>query len=125
VSLYTRHLLAEGALPPNATPDLGQNTLASFLDRFVYRNPKKRAGAAGEEDMAADAAGSRGKGGSLMQPAASAVEGVKLMKGEQLERRVNDETWWKRRVEDIGVDQVSGIFSLRVAQRLVSFTLRS
>lgn len=80
-----------------ATADLSLNTLAHFLDRFVYKNPKKP----------------KPKGASAMQPAASAAEGasgVKLLKGEVTDGAppVNDEKWWRRRVEDVPVDQVSG-----------------
>ncbi len=46
-----------------------------------------------------------------MQPAASTADGasgVKLMKGEVVDGAgpVNDEKWWRRRVEDVPVDQV-------------------
>ena len=48
-----------------------------------------------------------------MQPAASGVDGtgVKLMKGEVMhgEGPVNEEKWWKRRVEDIPVDEVCAL----------------
>ncbi|QRW12798.1 ribosome biogenesis protein [Ceratobasidium sp. AG-Ba] len=39
VSLHAKQLLTGAQL--TATPDLGLNTLTHFLDRFVYRNPKK------------------------------------------------------------------------------------
>lgn len=41
ISLLTRQLLT--AQPLTATADLSQNTLSHFLDRFVYKNPKKKA----------------------------------------------------------------------------------
>lgn len=46
-----------------------------------------------------------------MQPAASAADGasgVKLVKGEAVtgEGPVNEEKWWRRRVEDVPVDEV-------------------
>lgn len=52
VALHTRQLLTHAKV--TATADLGLNTLSHFLDRFVYRNPKKP----------------RPKGTSAMQPAA-------------------------------------------------------
>ena len=69
--------------------------LAHFLDRFVYKNAKKP----------------KPKGSIAMQPAAAASDGasgVKLLKGEVDEGvgPVNDEKWWKRKAEDVPVDQV-------------------
>ena len=102
VSLHARQLLL--SQPLTSTPDLALNTLSHFLDRFVYKNPKKQS--------------SKQKGSSAMQPAAGdAVSGggVRLIKGEvgdDLGRNsgrgvtVNDEKWWKRRVEDVPIDQV-------------------
>lgn len=92
VSLHARQLFA--ARPITATADLSLNTVSHFLDRFVYKNPKKP----------------KSKGASAMQPAATGVDGtgVKLMKGEVAHGGipVNEEKWWKRRVEDIPVDEV-------------------
>ncbi|THG97212.1 hypothetical protein EW026_g4738 [Hermanssonia centrifuga] len=93
VSLHARQLLS--SKPVTATPDLSLNTLSHFLDRFVYKNPKKP----------------KPKGASVMQPAASTADGasgVKLMKGEVVDGAgpVNDEKWWRRRVEDVPVDQL-------------------
>jgi len=102
VSLHARQLLL--SKPLTSTPDLGLNTLSHFLDRFVYKNPKKQ--------------GSKQKGSSAMQPAAGdAISGggVRLIKGGVGEGlgvnsggglTVNDEKWWKRRVEDVPIDQV-------------------
>jgi ribosome biogenesis protein MAK21 len=64
----------------------------------VYKNPKKSTNA-------------KPKGASAMQPAASAPDGtgVKLMKGEvsgQAGAPVYEEKFWKKRVEDVPVDQV-------------------
>ncbi|KAG1734581.1 ribosome biogenesis protein [Suillus lakei] len=66
VSLHARQLLS--GQPITSSPDLSLNTLSHFLDRFVYKNPKK----------------AKAKGSSAMQPAASANDriGVKLLKGE-------------------------------------------
>ena len=102
VSLHARQLLL--SRPLTSTPDLALNTLSHFLDRFVYKNPKKQS--------------SKQKGSSAMQPAAGdAISGggVRLIKGEVGDRfgvgsgggvTVNDEKWWKRRVEDVPIDQV-------------------
>ena len=102
VSLHARQLLL--SQPLTSTPDLALNTLSHFLDRFVYKNPKKQS--------------SKQKGSSAMQPSAGdAISGggVRLIKGEvgdDLGVRsgggvtVNDEKWWKRRVEDVPIDQV-------------------
>lgn len=102
VSLHARQLLS--SQPLTSTPDLALNTLSHFLDRFVYKNPKKQ--------------GSKQKGSSAMQPAAGdAISGggVRLIRGEVGDGfgpnsgrgvTVNDEKWWKRRVEDVPIDQV-------------------
>ena len=102
VSLHARQLLL--SQPLTSTPDLALNTLSHFLDRFVYKNPKKQ--------------NSKQKGSSAMQPAAGdAVSGggVRLIKGEVGDGldsssgggvTVNNEKWWKRRVEDVPIDQV-------------------
>ena len=72
----------------------------------MYKNPKKpKASPSGVNDD--EVTTSKGKGPSAMQPAASGVDGVKLVKGvEATEKRVNEEAWWKRKVEDVSVDQV-------------------
>ncbi|KZT01908.1 CBF-domain-containing protein [Laetiporus sulphureus 93-53] len=94
VSLHARQLLTSS--PITASPDLALNTLSHFLDRFVYKNPKKP----------------KAKGASAMQPAFSANDrsgSVKMTKGEVADEgglMVNEESWWNRRVEDVPVDQV-------------------
>ncbi|KAI9058885.1 hypothetical protein FKP32DRAFT_1596755 [Trametes sanguinea] len=80
--------------PITGSPDLSLNTLSHFLDRFVYKNPKKP----------------KPKGSSAMQPGAAPADpasGVKLVKGEAagMDVPVYDERFWKRRVEDVPVDQ--------------------
>ena len=100
ISLHARQLLSNA--PLTASPDLALNTLSHFLDRFVYKNPKKP----------------RTKGPSAMQPAASTTDGtgVKMTKGEVADEGglvVNEETWWRRKVEDVPVDQVRGTNTLR------------
>ncbi|KAI0339482.1 CBF-domain-containing protein [Trametopsis cervina] len=95
VSLHARQLLS--SQPVTATPDLSLNTLSHFLDRFVFKNPKKP----------------KAKGASAMQPAASGdaaggAGGVKLLRGEVAngEGPINEEKFWRRRVEDVPVDEI-------------------
>lgn len=79
-----------------ANADLALNTLSHFLDRFVYRNPKKP----------------KAKGASAMQPSASinANDGtsVRLVKGSHADElgNVNDAEFWKKNVKDVPADQV-------------------
>jgi ribosome biogenesis protein MAK21 len=95
ISLHARQLLS--SQPLTASADLSQNTLSHFLDRFVYKNPK--------QIKTGDSAG--GKGASAMQPSASAIDGVKLIKGEVgVESMVNEAAFLKKRVQDVPVDQV-------------------
>jgi hypothetical protein len=89
-----------------ASADLSLNTISHFLDRFVYKNPKKVKPNANNANVVVG----KGKGASAMQPAASGLEGggVKLMKGEMgvLEERVNEGGFLKRKEADVPVDQV-------------------
>jgi len=58
---------------------------------------------------------SQGKGASAMQPAASGVEGVKLIKGEigfAGEEPVNKKVFIRRKSSDVPVDQVSSAITL-------------
>ncbi|KAG7085891.1 hypothetical protein E1B28_003425 [Marasmius oreades] len=98
VCLHARQLLT--SQPLTASADLSLNTLSHFLDRFVYKNPKK---------VSAEVNGTKGKGSSAMQPAGSAVEGVKLVKGEtgtSGEMPMNEEQFLRKRVEDVPADQL-------------------
>jgi ribosome biogenesis protein MAK21 len=93
VALHARQLLS--SQPVTAAPDLSLNTLGHFLDRFVYKNPKQP----------------RPKGASVMQPAASRVDGtggVKLVRGEVADAGglMNDPAFTRRKAEDVPVDQV-------------------
>ena len=93
--MHARQLLS--SQPLTASADLSQNTLSHFLDRFVYKNPK--------QIKPGDSAG--GKGASAMQPAASAVNGVKLIRGEVgVDSMVNEAAFLNKRVQDVPVDQV-------------------
>ncbi|KAG2366005.1 CBF/Mak21 family-domain-containing protein [Suillus spraguei] len=91
VSLHAQQLLS--GQPITSSPDLSLNTLSHFLDRFVYKNPKKV----------------KTKGSSAMQPAANANDriGVKLLKGESSGGALpNDEKFLNRRLQDVPVDEI-------------------
>jgi len=111
ISLHARQLLS--SQPVTASADLSLNTLSHFLDRFVYKNPKKAKSGVNSANVGAG----KGKGTSAMQPAASAMDGtgVKLMKGEvgSLEL-MNGEKFLKRKLEDVPVDQVGFQFLISV-----------
>ncbi|KZO91957.1 CBF-domain-containing protein [Calocera viscosa TUFC12733] len=92
VSLHTRQLADNQQI--TATADLGLNTIMHFLDRFVYRNPKKP----------------KPKGASAMQPAITGPEKpgmVRLTKGFQGDvGTVNDPSFWSQKAASIPVDQL-------------------
>ncbi|KAI0031095.1 CBF-domain-containing protein [Vararia minispora EC-137] len=89
VSLLARQLLIRQ--PLTSSPDLSLHTLMHFLDRFVYKNPKKL----------------KPKGSSAMQPvSASEGDGVRKLKGDLQEKPVNEESWWKRSEANVPVDQL-------------------
>ncbi|KAI6165099.1 ribosome biogenesis protein [Pisolithus thermaeus] len=91
ISLHARQLFT--SQPITSAADLNLNTLSHFLDRFVYKNPKKL----------------RPKGSSAMQPSASAADGVgvKKTKGDAGDDVLpNEEKFWKKREEDVRVDEV-------------------
>lgn len=78
-----------------AKPDLSMHTLIHFLDRFVYRNPKKTAG--------------KPRGSSIMQPLAGGDNGGVLVsvrsKASQL-APVNTEAFIKLADNKVGADEV-------------------
>ncbi|KAH8830015.1 ribosome biogenesis protein [Flagelloscypha sp. PMI_526] len=77
ISLHASQLLSGSPLS-GASTDMGLNTVSHFLDRFVFKNPKKIKG--GQEQ---EVEGKR-KGGSYMQPAFSeSGERLRRVKGEQ------------------------------------------
>ncbi|EJD02239.1 CBF-domain-containing protein [Fomitiporia mediterranea MF3/22] len=92
IRLHTSQLLSGTQLTANA--DLSLNTLSHFLDRFIYKNPKKP----------------KPKGSSAMQPGAQddGTGMIRIIKGNQVggEEVVNDEVFWKRDVGEVPVDQV-------------------
>ncbi|PQE17545.1 ccaat-box-binding transcription factor protein [Rutstroemia sp. NJR-2017a BBW] len=92
VSLFAHRLLDDEKMPPK--PDLASHTLANFLDRFVYRNAKAAAGAP--------------KGSSIMQPLAGGdSRGIFVSsRGAQAQQSVNSEAFWRKKAEDVAVDEV-------------------
>lgn len=94
VSLFANCLLAHTPMP--AKPDLQSNTLIHFLDRFVYRNPKK------------SAAGPRGA--SIMQPMGSSDASGLLVSARSAasggKAPVNSEAFWKLEDGKVDVDEV-------------------
>jgi ribosome biogenesis protein MAK21 len=88
----------------------------------VYKNPKKpkvaSSGVNGGDEDAEPMTASKGKGPSAMQPAASALEGVKLVKGDVgndggAVGLVNEKAFLRRRKEAVPVDQVGFFFFFR------------
>lgn len=88
VSLYSSKLVENEAITEK--PDLGLHTLSHFLDRFVYRNPKKNPT----------------KGGSIMQPSAATGVAVVSSRKTTREAAVNSDQFWRQKVEDVPVDQI-------------------
>lgn len=106
VALQANQLLM--GQPLSGSPDISLNTLISFLDKFVYRNPKKSAAA---------------KGASIMQPAAVTdhTGTVIRMRGPRTgeDAFVNSEAFWRKKVEDVPVDQLffHKFFSAKLARQ--------
>ncbi|KAG0643651.1 CBF/Mak21 family-domain-containing protein [Tuber brumale] len=93
VALFATSFLEHKPMP--SKPDLGIHTLAHFLDRFVYRNAK--------------ATPTQSHGSSIMQPLGGGdTRGVILStRGvSKSQIPVNSEAFWKRKVEDVDVDEV-------------------
>ncbi|KAI0259757.1 CBF/Mak21 family-domain-containing protein [Gloeopeniophorella convolvens] len=89
VALLARQLLSDQ--PLTSSPDLTLYTLAHFLDRFVYKNPKKLAA----------------RGASAMQPsAAGGADGVRRVRADVQETPLNVDGWWRRGEGGVPADQV-------------------
>jgi ribosome biogenesis protein MAK21 len=90
--MFATRLLESSEMP--AKPDLASHTLIHFLDRFVYRNAK--------------AAASGLRGNSIMQPLAGGdSRGVLVSnKSTQSTEPVNSESFWRKKAEDVAVDEV-------------------
>lgn len=92
VQLFADRLLDGSDMPPK--PDLASHTLIAFLDRFVYKNAK--------------AASSGLRGSSIMQPLAGG-ESQGVLVSNRVARQdtsVNTEAFWRKKAEDVAVDQV-------------------
>ncbi|CAG8583319.1 4929_t:CDS:10 [Diversispora eburnea] len=95
ISLYAKQILENKSI--EIQPELHNHTLSHFLDRFVYRNPKKR-------DRI------KGGGNVLLQPTIATEPGMVIMKRSTGispdEINVNSKEFWEKKLEDIPVDQV-------------------
>ncbi|MCJ1382614.1 hypothetical protein MMC17_005727 [Xylographa soralifera] len=93
VALFASKLLTHDVMP--AKPDLSMHTLIHFLDRFVYRNPKKAA--------------SGPRGASIMQPLAGGDTSGLLISAQSKTRTrqpVNTEAFWKMEAGKVDADEV-------------------
>lgn len=73
-------------------PDLHNHTLNHFLDRFVYRTPKKQ---------------QTTRGSSIMQPLASRRDGgLVSIRQSVTEAPVNSVEFWRKQVDSVPVDEV-------------------
>ncbi|CAG8477646.1 20008_t:CDS:2, partial [Racocetra fulgida] len=98
-ALYAKQLLENISIDP--PPELHHHTLSHFLDRFVYRNPKKT---------------DRIKGGNpLLQPTVASEPGMVVMKKgtgiSKDEINVNSEEFWRKKLDDVPEDQVNEIWA--------------
>ncbi|KAG0041155.1 hypothetical protein BGZ83_002235 [Gryganskiella cystojenkinii] len=97
VSLYAAHILS--LQPIEGKPEFYQHALIHFLNRMVYKNPKK------QRDDVNTALGT--KGSSIMQPmAAHRGMSIMLKKGGGNDVNVNTEAFWQKNVADVPADQV-------------------
>ncbi|MCJ1475998.1 hypothetical protein MMC13_004662 [Lambiella insularis] len=93
VALFASRLLTHEVMP--AKPDLSMHTLVHFLDRFVYRNPKKSADGP--------------HGTSIMQPLAGGDPSGLLVSAQgknKLRQPVNTEAFWKMDSGKVNADEV-------------------
>jgi len=94
VSMFANRLLNNETMPPK--PDLVSHTLTHFLDRFVYRNAKAKTE-------------TQQRGGSIMQPLSGEDnKGILISNraGPTSQQSVNSEAFWRKKVEDVAVDEV-------------------
>ncbi|KAK6908849.1 hypothetical protein I203_102854 [Kwoniella mangroviensis CBS 8507] len=96
VSLQANQLLL--SQPLTGSSDISLNSLVSFLDRFVYRNPKKTL---------------QPKGASIMQPAAVSDKSGMIVQnkgakssGGEAGLMVNSESFWRKKVDDVPVEMM-------------------
>ena len=93
VSLFAFKLLSHQPMPPK--PDISMHTLIQFLDRFVYRNPKKATIGA--------------RGSSIMQPLAGGDTSGLLVSARSKrgsKAPVNTDAFWKMEAGNVDVDEV-------------------
>ncbi|WWC92883.1 uncharacterized protein L201_007845 [Kwoniella dendrophila CBS 6074] len=98
VSLQANQLLL--SQPLTGSSDISLNSLVSFLDRFVYRNPKKTL---------------QPKGASIMQPAAVSDKSGMIIQNKgarsinsigEAGLMVNSEQFWRKKVNDVPVEML-------------------
>ncbi|WVQ84509.1 hypothetical protein IAT38_006663 [Cryptococcus sp. DSM 104549] len=95
VSLQANQLLV--SQPLTGSSDISLNTLVAFLDRFVYRNPKKTL---------------QPKGASIMQPAAASDQSGMVVdkrgaRGEgEAGMMVNSEAFWRKKIDEVPVEMM-------------------
>ncbi|KAG0327538.1 hypothetical protein BGZ99_007376 [Dissophora globulifera] len=86
-------------MPIEGKPEFYQHALIHFLNRMVYKNPKK------QRDDVNTALGT--KGSSIMQPmAAHRGTSIMLKKGGGNDVNVNTEAFWQMKIENVPVDQI-------------------
>ncbi|KAI0295053.1 CBF/Mak21 family-domain-containing protein [Multifurca ochricompacta] len=89
IALLARQLLSHE--PLTSSPDLTLYTLTHFLDRFVYKNPKKAVA----------------RGASAMQPTVTGgADGVRRVRADVQEVPLNVDEWWRRGEGTVPADQV-------------------
>ena len=92
VALFASRLITHESMP--AKPDLAQNTLMHFLDRFVYRNPKQQSI-------------TTRRGPSIMQPIGSTnVDHIAIAERSGLQQPVNSESFMNLSDDKIKPDEV-------------------
>ena len=94
VSLFASSFLAHAPMPPK--PDLSLHTLIHFLDRFVYKNPKKVT--------------DRLHGASIMQPMGGSDQSDLLVSAHSMasnsKQPVNTESFWRMEKDKVAADEV-------------------
>ena len=91
VALFASRLLHHEPMPPK--PDLEQNTLMHFLDRFVYRNPKQ--------------SGTQRRGPSVMQPVVgTTTDHISISERSGIQQPVNSSSFGDISVDNIKPDEV-------------------
>lgn len=101
VALYAESLISFSPLP--VSNDLEQHSLNTFLDRFIYREPKKSVSSKGSSMMQSGLAGQDRSGRVVL------VKGSAATKGEEA---VNSDRFRKKNAHDVPADQVRHTLSL-------------